>query len=328
MIIDLTVPKITNHGDMTIQIVDSHHDVLGYGKLNLSSVINKVSFGFYVNVSNFLSELNLETFIQNCSESLLLDSIEFQQISDFVTYNPIPFPNNLSLAKNNSSSVVVTEGNVLINAKSDLNGNTYFWKEVSLGQRLNYQTAPPSFIIVSSFGIENNTVEEFIANLTNNYNYIIIYISPIAEIFKLDSNTAVQQTSAVSSLFPASLFDRYPFISQGKFDLVARNLTSNEVFWFGPGIFLPKGLYKLNFLMSSSDRLSNDSLSIDVFTSSPLSIIREVNLTGQRIGTPGTITVITMDFVLTHSMWGIQFRGMNTKWSGDLFFYGLVLTFL
>jgi uncharacterized membrane protein len=323
----ITAPRQLSGGNLIIQMTDAHHDVLVFHTFNLNGGFEKINFQFDINITNFFSSIYLEALVQNLSVPLYLSSIEFEQMSVYTNYTPIPTTTYSLLRWDNSTTIAFSDGNVFIHNSSMRGKFDYFWRLLTANEYYNNSVQLPYYIILSTFGTETIPAEMFISNITNDHHYGMIFVNSEIEVLELNFNSTYQQVIVTKSLFPALLFDHYSYISQGKNDLEAQNLTSNDVFFFGPYIFLPHGRYKVTFLISSSNTSTNDGLYLNIFSSQSAKIINGTEITNRYIGTQYSTYFISVNFDLEQNNWGVQFRGMNLRWYGDIFFYGLLLNF-
>ena len=323
--VDLFSPNKISLNELTLQIETSSGDSIAQFSMVNLSFENEYYIRFNVSINSFYSDLYINSLIQNFTGSLYINSIVFNQISPITVFSPFPGLQNFYSSHRNQTMMAFSS-NLIYSHYPDNKPNLPFWIETNM----DFEQFYPQFLIISNFPVYNSGIENYIVNLTLSHKYAVILQNAIYEILELNEKYTKFQMQFIYPL-PINIFYRYNYVGVNNNYLILDNLTSNQVGWFGPNLLLFPGNYSVTFFIEFASGVKNDSVNLDVYYPNLYGedhniIINSTYLSFDREDIE-RIMPVTINFAIHETTAGVQFRAMDLKWKGELYFSGAILKY-
>jgi uncharacterized membrane protein len=101
--------------------------------------------------------------------------------------------------------------------------------------------------------------------------------------------------------------------------------TTGEVLWYGPFTFLYPGTYTVTYLLSTSNNLSSNSITLWSGDYAENKYFFSAKVTGKNFSTENSLQFITFRFVLDNFYNDVEFGGYNAYWNGSLTLHSIIV---
>lgn len=137
----------------------------------------------------------------------------------------------------------------------------------------------------------------------------------------------VKLYSPINEEYTPSQFSTLWYASHVDNEIIIKNAPYPNIdglaSWYGPCVGLPKGTYRINFILATSNNSIGNHINLDVYIyPEPTNLVNET-INGKMFNQTDTKETFSLTFHINKFISNLQFRGIDAKWSGTLIFYGV-----